>query len=426
MSSTKYCTSCGSPLDSRSHFCSACGAKQDLSSHSPSLASEQPTISAKSGLAVFLLCLFFGQLGIHRFYVGKIGTGILMLLTGGGLGLWYLYDLISIVCNNFTDKHGQLVEISKNPTSAKKVIMIVGSIAMGFIILFGSLMIFILILLGGVADVAQNQLAAIRSGNLEKAYTYTSTEFQKTLSFDDFKNFINHYPQLKNNVSASFPNREIKNNEGTIIGTIKSQDGSVTPIEYHLIKENGIWKIIYIKITPKTTGIQTGNVKNTSPENNVSLTNLYQDSKFQYLISYPNDWSYSKKGKDTVIFKNKNEAQSTHTIFMVQAFRQTGKYRSPHQVIDTIRNVIAKDTTSMKMIEEGAMPILNNNLKFESWYAVYSYTINNQSIGHLEIAAYSKLNHILYVLDYIAPVSQFQAGLPIIKAMIASFSVRQK
>jgi len=41
-------------------------------------------ISPKSRLVALLLCFFFGILGAHRFYVGKIGTGVLMLLTLGG------------------------------------------------------------------------------------------------------------------------------------------------------------------------------------------------------------------------------------------------------------------------------------------------------------------------------------------------------
>ena len=62
--------------------------------------------SEKSFVAALLLCLFLGGLGVHRFYVGKIGTGILMLLTLGGLGIWALIDLIMIAVGSFTDKNG--------------------------------------------------------------------------------------------------------------------------------------------------------------------------------------------------------------------------------------------------------------------------------------------------------------------------------
>lgn len=63
--------------------------------------------SDKKILVAFLLCFFLGGFGLHRFYVGKIGTGILMLLTLGGLGIWSLIDLIVLVTANFSDSEGR-------------------------------------------------------------------------------------------------------------------------------------------------------------------------------------------------------------------------------------------------------------------------------------------------------------------------------
>lgn len=62
--------------------------------------------SEKSNVAALLLCLFLGGLGVHRFYVGKIGTGVLQLVTLGGLGIWALIDLIIIALGKFTDGEG--------------------------------------------------------------------------------------------------------------------------------------------------------------------------------------------------------------------------------------------------------------------------------------------------------------------------------
>jgi TM2 domain-containing membrane protein YozV len=64
-------------------------------------------ISEKSRLVALLLCFFLGVFGVHRFYVGKIGTGILMVLTLGGFGIWTLIDMCIIAIGSFKDKQGR-------------------------------------------------------------------------------------------------------------------------------------------------------------------------------------------------------------------------------------------------------------------------------------------------------------------------------
>jgi TM2 domain-containing membrane protein YozV len=61
----------------------------------------------KSWLATVLLCQFLGTLGVHRFYTGRIITGILQLLTFGGFGIWVLVDLIMIISGDFKDSYNR-------------------------------------------------------------------------------------------------------------------------------------------------------------------------------------------------------------------------------------------------------------------------------------------------------------------------------
>ena len=67
-------------------------------------------VSPKGFVPCLLLCFFLGGLGVHRFYVGKVGTGILMLLTLGGFGIWTIIDFIMIAVGSFKDGDGKVIK----------------------------------------------------------------------------------------------------------------------------------------------------------------------------------------------------------------------------------------------------------------------------------------------------------------------------
>lgn len=120
-----FCTNCGSQVNEGSAFCPACGsplapAAQPSQPQYQQQQYQQPqyqqpqfqpypldnngtVYSKRERMIALLLCLFLGYLGVHRFYVGKIGTGIIWLLTFGCFGIGVLVDIITIATGSFHD-----------------------------------------------------------------------------------------------------------------------------------------------------------------------------------------------------------------------------------------------------------------------------------------------------------------------------------
>ncbi len=89
-------------------------------------------VGEKSFITTWLLSLFLGGLGVDRFYLGKVGTGILKLLTFGGLGVWYLIDLIMVITNATRDKDGDKLEgYEKNKVLAIVVTLVILVLGIG-------------------------------------------------------------------------------------------------------------------------------------------------------------------------------------------------------------------------------------------------------------------------------------------------------
>lgn len=108
---TKFCQHCGEQIDKDCVVCPKCGKQvAELKAEQPNIVINNSNANTNvntnvSGLMLreknkwvaFLLCLFLGYLGAHRFYEGKIGTGILWLLTAGLFGIGWVVDCIIIL-----------------------------------------------------------------------------------------------------------------------------------------------------------------------------------------------------------------------------------------------------------------------------------------------------------------------------------------
>lgn len=124
-----YCAYCKAHILNRNQKCPNCGSTAFLTDDEPAAADPQveyrtvyvekpvyqtvyvekqavKTVSDKNWGVALVLCLLFGYLGFHRFYVGKIGSGIAFLITCGWCGIGWLIDLIMILCGAFRDRDG--------------------------------------------------------------------------------------------------------------------------------------------------------------------------------------------------------------------------------------------------------------------------------------------------------------------------------
>jgi Predicted membrane protein len=95
----KYCEGCGGIMALETETCPHCLAVQSYAGG--------PGVSDKKRMPTFILAVFLGVFGVHRFYVGKTTSAIVQLLTLGGLGIWALADMIIIAFGGFTDGDGR-------------------------------------------------------------------------------------------------------------------------------------------------------------------------------------------------------------------------------------------------------------------------------------------------------------------------------
>jgi nitrate reductase NapE component len=103
----KFCSTCGAIILAKAEICPKCGVRQAVAS---TQAVRPENASEKDWITTLLFAIFLWPFGVHRFYVGKIGTGILMLLFAWlTFGIWPLIDIIFIATGKFTDTEGKLI-----------------------------------------------------------------------------------------------------------------------------------------------------------------------------------------------------------------------------------------------------------------------------------------------------------------------------
>lgn len=399
--------------------------------------------STKSGWIALLLGVFLGVFGVHRFYVGKIGTGLLMLITLGGFGIWLLTDLIVIISNKFEDKQGNTLLLMQNPSSLKKGIMGVCVVFLEIVIGVGLFFIFVITLTSGLIKPIQNQLDALRHGDIAMAYAHTSVGFQQTVSLEQFKKMVHHYAALNHNASYSWSKRAFQNDKGFVRALVISKEGLALPIEYRLIKEKGQWKISGFILNPSPTQGQPEVESNTSfgvsaekrsdappapsPVMASTAYSTYEDKRARFSINYPTAWDIRSKKSGQLFITGKKGAASYYsfiTIHTIPSKKIGGKFSSAKGYVMEFKKQMANKFANVTFLKEGEAELPRNPKEFQGEYVLFTFTHRNQVFKRMDFVIARKDGLAFYDWSYTSPEKQFNQDLPIAKTVYESWVIQ--
>ncbi len=405
MNNNKNCQQCHGPLQDDDVLCSRCGAGVIRTFKSP-----------KSAVTALLLCLFLGFLGAHRFYVGRTKSALIMLVTAGGLGFWTLFDLITLACCRFKDDEGRTLIFGQVSDSYfKKVVLALMSLLGGIIVYAALIVGLVFIFTTSFTSVIQSQLKAIREGDLAVAYSYMADEKTSGVSFDDFKNYINSHPAILNNVSASFPEREMQDDSAHAAGSMKTKDGKKYEVEYMLIKEDKQWKIIGLRIGTLQTAV-----------NNDATPTAYTNAAAGYSLMAPANWNH-EDNDDSVLFTGPEGTDSFSTAITIQAMNANvpeGKQaEAVKSVIDDLKNQIKTQASNPVFLESGSFK-LPSDASIQGEYFIATYTYKGHEMKKLQYIFVNKTGKTIYAWGYTTLATQYEKDLPVANMIFNSLKIK--
>ena len=95
----------------------------------------------------------------------------------------------------------------------------------------------------GPTRMLEDHLQAINQGNYELAYTHFTEDLTEEISLQDFREQLEEFSSLLPSRDSSFSDVKVVNNKATVDGTLTGRDGAIFPVQYELMKQQGVWKI---------------------------------------------------------------------------------------------------------------------------------------------------------------------------------------
>ncbi len=271
----------------------------------------------------------------------------------------------------------------------------------------------------GIVKIAKKQLNLISSGDLKGAYALTSQEFQRSVTYDNFLNYVNNYEVLKNHKDHKFTSREINGDTGTIIGTLTAKDGTAAPVEYKFIKENGDWKILSIDLS-------SSGGTNTSTSSSMQT---FSDPALGYAIQYPKDWTMEKKDNVTVLFSGPEEKDMFDVTLNIQNLASTnrgGKYADNNDVVKDLKNQ-AKSMDKNATFSDVSDITFKRSDGMELTAKSFAVKLANQGkkFALMQVVVPHGDGLTFHTLGYTAPTEKFDKYLDIVKSVLESWQINK-
>jgi hypothetical protein len=284
-----------------------------------------------------------------------------------------------------------------------------------------------------IVDQLNSQLAALRANDLDTAYSYTSDDFKRATTKENFQRFIEQYPQIQHNVKATYSDVEVDGDNASLKAIVRGADGQQLAVEYHFVKEDDDWKIIAIQVTPNSVqetaeeAVQDAKADKAAEASSNRLTKIFDNKESHYLIKYPTSWEFDSSSQGTVIFSGRQGTPAYYATINVQTVltkKTGGQFRSVKEFISDIKKQAKKESRHVSFLANGPYSMkLENGEKLDGEYLVFAYGYRGESFKQWQIVLRRQDGQVFYAWAYTAPAEIYDRYHEVAKSMLESWQV---